>query len=170
MTQKIAPSPDDSSEVSFSDEGPRCESCWRKKERLSNSSKKAASKECLWSRKGISKLKTRKRLPSPDNNSGRESYQLQLACLQSVRLNERRARDAEVELDTAPEERDINCANAAGTEKDPATSPADETTKVVLNLERIGRPEIEAKSEDDVPKEKTRDRPIKIAEQMNLRE
>jgi hypothetical protein len=104
---------------------------------------------------GRSKVNRRKTLPSSDDDDlPRSSF-----FLQSVRLENKRVRDAE--LDKAPRK-----LKRALTQ--PTRPTEKEETKRALDLERIGKQDIEAESESEEPDPGKKHKSIKIADRRNL--
>jgi hypothetical protein len=75
------------------------------------------------------------------------------AFLHSRTINERRATDAAFRSDQATKEQEISRANARP-KRGLAGSPDKVTTRTSLDFNRVGKPDIEAESEDEVTDEK----------------
>jgi hypothetical protein len=93
------------------------------------------------------------------------------AFLRSRRTNERRATEVAFRSDPVEKEREVRRTKARP-KQDLAKSPAKEATRASLDLGspgRVGRPDVEAKSEVEETNKKKREGLTKAAEQRNLK-
>ena len=90
------------------------------------------------------------------------------AFLHSRRINERRAADVALESDPSTKEPEISYARARP-KQGLAKSPVEETDRMQLDLQSVGKSDIEAGSESDVTNGKEKDGLTKIAERRNLK-
>jgi hypothetical protein len=72
------------------------------------------------------------------------------AFLHTVRTSEKRASDVAFDLDTVPNGHAVRCATARP-HQNPGPTPAEETAWIALDLVRLGKSDIEAESENEVP-------------------
>ena len=109
------------------------------------------------------------RVGSPESAAQRLSEDLpRSAFLHSRMINERRAADVTLNFGPSMRELEIDYAEARP-KQGLAESPAEETSKMSLDLGKVGKSDIEAESESEVTDGKERDGLTKIAERRNLK-
>jgi hypothetical protein len=89
------------------------------------------------------------------------------ACLHAVRTSEKRSSHIAFDLDTVPNEHAVRCATARP-HQNPGPTPAEETALIALDLVRVGKSDIEAEPENEVPDGSERNRTTNVAERRSL--
>jgi hypothetical protein len=149
------------------------ESCQRKKRRT-NSSEKAEKERALRAAlpsEAASRLS--EELTGPEQRALRAGLPSKATqrLSEDLRTNERRATEVAFRSDPVKKEREVRRTKARP-KQDLAKIPAKEATRASLDLGspgRVGRPDVEAKSEVEETNKKERDGLTKAAEQRNLK-
>jgi hypothetical protein len=89
------------------------------------------------------------------------------AFLHTVRTSEKRASDVNFDLDTVPNEHAVRCATARP-HQNPGPAAAEEPARIALDLLRVGKSDIEAKSENEAPDGSERNGTTNVTERRNL--